>query len=160
MGDGPFVVSAIGGYSGNPVTFTSSDITVATCSGTNGEIITIVGVGTCTISAHQEGNNVFSAATDVSQVLKVDFNVGIEDNPKEDQLVAYAIRNIEIRIKGEVSRGAVATLYDMSGRVVRIETLEEGILNVMPTPGLKTAIYVLSVNDHGKIQTFKIPVRE
>ncbi len=160
LGDEPFIVSATGGYSGNPVTFTSSDITVATCSGTNGEIITIVGVGTCTITAHQNGNGVFSAATDVSQVLKVDFSVGIEDNPKENQLVAYAIRNIEIRIKGEVSRGAVATLYDMSGRIVRITTLEESILNVMPTPELKTAIYVLSVNDHGKVQTFKIPVRE
>ena len=160
LGDKPFVVSATGGYSGNPVTFTSSDISVATCSGTNGEIVTIVGIGTCTITAHQDGNSIFSAATDVPQVFKVDFNVGIEDNPKEDQLVAYAIRNIEIRIKGEVSRGAVATLYDMSGRVVRIATLEEGILNVMPTPGLKTAIYVLSVNDHGKVQIFKIPVRE
>ncbi len=160
LGDEPFTVLALGGNSGNPVTFTSSDITVATCSGTNGEIITVVGAGTCTITAHQDGNSVFSAADDVSQVLKVDFNVGVEDNPVESQLIAYAIRNIEIRIKGEVSRGAIATLYDMSGRVIRIATLEESSLNVMPTPGLKTAIYVLSVNDHGKIQTFKIPVRE
>jgi len=160
LGDKPFTVSAIGGSSGNPVTFTSSDITVAACSGANGEIITIVGVGTCTITAHQSGNSIFSAAPNVSQTLKVDFNVGIGDNPIEDKLTAYAVRNIEIRIKGEVSRGAVATLYDMGGRVVRIETLEGGDLNVVPTPGIKTAIYVLSVNDHGKVQTFKIPVRE
>jgi uncharacterized protein YjdB len=160
LGDEPFTISAIGGSSGNPVTFTSSDITVATCSGTNGEIITVVGVGTCTITAHQSGNSIFSAAPNVSQTLKVDFNVGVEDNPIESKLIAYPVRNIEIRIKGEVSGGAIATLYDMSGRVVRIETLEEGDLNVMSTPGIKTAIYVLLVNDHGKIQTFKIPVRE
>jgi hypothetical protein len=75
-------------------------------------------------------------------------------------LVAYAIRNIEILIKGDVSGGAVATLYDMAGRVVRTKILEEGSTNSLPTPGIKTAIYILHVNDHGKMQTFKIPVRE
>jgi hypothetical protein len=38
--------------------------------------------------------------------------------------------------------------------------LEEGEENTLPTPGIKTGIYILQVNDHGKVQTFKIPVRE
>jgi len=83
-------------------------------------------------------------------------NVGVEATP----LIAYAIRNTEIRIKGTVNSGAVATLYDMVGRVVRTKILEDGSTNSLPTPGIKSAIYILSVNDHGKIQTFKIPVRD
>ncbi|MFZ4455352.1 MAG: T9SS type A sorting domain-containing protein [Bacteroidales bacterium] len=71
LGDAPFTVSATGGASGNPVTFTSSDATVATCTGTNGSTITIVGAGSCTINANQAGNSNYDAATQVSQSLVV-----------------------------------------------------------------------------------------
>jgi hypothetical protein len=54
-GDAPFTVSATGGGSGNQVVFTSSDASVATCSGTNGATITILKAGTCTITATQAG---------------------------------------------------------------------------------------------------------
>jgi hypothetical protein len=70
-GDAPFTVSATGGLSGNPVTFTSSDNSVATCTGTNGEIITIIGYGTCTITASQAGNSNYNDAIPVSQTLVV-----------------------------------------------------------------------------------------
>lgn len=75
-------------------------------------------------------------------------------------LSAYAVRNTEIRINGLVSNQAVATLYDVQGRVVLAKTLEEGSLNVMRTPNIKTAIYLLSVQDHGQTARFKIPVNE
>jgi hypothetical protein len=75
-------------------------------------------------------------------------------------IIAFAIRNTEIRIKGRVSNQAVATLYDVQGKVVFVKTLEEGNLNIVPTPNIKTAIYVLSVNDNGKLHRFKIPVNE
>ncbi len=55
-GDPQFAVSAIGGDSGNPVIFSSSDLSVANCSGTNGTTITIIKAGTCTITAIQAGN--------------------------------------------------------------------------------------------------------
>jgi len=73
---------------------------------------------------------------------------------------AYAVRNIEIRINGQVSNQAIATLYDVQGRVILVKTLEEGNLNVVRTPNIKTAIYMLSVNDKGKLHRFKIPVNE
>jgi hypothetical protein len=76
------------------------------------------------------------------------------------KLKAYAFRNIEIRINGYVSGGSVATLYDISGRVIRSMILPEGSSSILPTPGIKPAIYILLVNDHGKIKTFKIPVNE
>ena len=77
-----------------------------------------------------------------------------------DQLTAYAIRNVEIRVKGQVSKQAVATLYDIQGRVILAKNLEEGSLNTIQTPNIKTAIYLLIVNDNGKSQSFKIPVKE
>jgi hypothetical protein len=56
-GDPPFTVSATGGASGNPVTFTASPLGVCTSSGTNGNTIAITGAGTCTVTAHQAGNS-------------------------------------------------------------------------------------------------------
>jgi hypothetical protein len=80
--------------------------------------------------------------------------------PASAILKAWAIHNTDIRIEGSVAGGSVATLYDIQGRMVFNKVLEEGEENTLPTPGIKTGIYVLHVNDHGKVQTFKIPVRE
>jgi hypothetical protein len=70
-GDASFSVSASGGSSGNPVVFTSLNSNIATCSGTNGEIVTIVGAGSCQIVANQAGNSSWNAANPVSQTLVV-----------------------------------------------------------------------------------------
>jgi hypothetical protein len=77
-----------------------------------------------------------------------------------EKLTAYANRNIEIRLSGAVSKNAVATLYDIHGRVVVAKNLETGNLNIIPTPNLKTGIYLLSVNDNGKRTGIKILVTE
>jgi hypothetical protein len=77
-----------------------------------------------------------------------------------DNLSAYAVRNVEIRVKGAVGKQAIATLYDLQGRVVLVKTLEEGSLNIIQTPNIKTSVYMLSVQDNGKIARFKIPVNE
>jgi len=76
------------------------------------------------------------------------------------QLSAYAIRNIEIKVKGDVTNQAVATLYDVQGRMILIKNLEAGSLNTIRTPNIRTGIYVLIVKDNNKLQGFKIPVRE
>jgi len=76
------------------------------------------------------------------------------------KLFAYSIRNTEIRINGNLSNHAVATLYDVQGRVVVIKNLEEGSINSIATPNIKTGIYMLYVKDNNKVQGFKIPVRE
>jgi antibiotic biosynthesis monooxygenase (ABM) superfamily enzyme len=70
-GDAPFIVSATGGGSGNPVTFTSQDPTIASCSGTNGETITILKAGTVKIYANQAGNANYAAAPEVEQTLTI-----------------------------------------------------------------------------------------
>jgi uncharacterized repeat protein (TIGR03803 family) len=70
-GDVSFTLSATGGSSGNPVTFTSKDTTIAKCTGANGEILTILKAGIDTIYADQQGNGSFAAATRSGQALTV-----------------------------------------------------------------------------------------
>ncbi|MFZ4401263.1 MAG: hemoblobin-interacting domain-containing protein [Bacteroidales bacterium] len=70
-GDIPYTISASGGASGNPVVFTSSDNTIATCTGINGSTITIIAPGSCTIHANQAGNSSYNAALQVDQTLLI-----------------------------------------------------------------------------------------
>ena len=44
-------------------------------------------------------------------------STGLSKETLENQLSAYAYRNVEIRVNGPVSKQAVATLYDLQGRV-------------------------------------------
>ena len=67
-GDDDFTLTATGGDSGNPVTFSSSDPSVASVSGST---VTINGVGTVTITASQAGTSSYAAADDVTQTFTV-----------------------------------------------------------------------------------------
>jgi len=95
------------------------------------------------------------------QLHSTDLVSGILGNESlKGQLSAFAIKNIEIRVVGEVSSEAIATLYDVQGKAVLIKNMKEGSLNVIPTTNIKIGIYMLSVNDKGKVQTFKLLIRE
>lgn len=67
FGDAPFDLTATAS-SGLGITYTSSDETVATVSGST---VTIVGAGIANITASQAGNDDYNAATNVVQVLTV-----------------------------------------------------------------------------------------
>ena len=101
-----------------------------------------------------------SIITDRFRLKTSSTNKGLDKETLAAGLTAYAYRNIEIRVSGAVSKNAVATLYDVHGRIVLVKILEEGNLNIIPTPNIKTGIYMLSVNDKGKSNGFKILVRE
>jgi RHS repeat-associated protein len=58
-----FILTAVGGASGNPVVFTST--TPAVCALTGG-IVTMLTVGTCSLTANQAGNATYAAATQVT----------------------------------------------------------------------------------------------
>jgi hypothetical protein len=75
-----------------------------------------------------------------------------------DKLNAYAVRNVELRIVGEVSDKAVVTLCDVLGRVVLVNKLNAGILNTINLPSIRNGIYLITVKDNGKVRTFKILV--
>jgi hypothetical protein len=67
FGDNSFNLNATAS-SGLSVGFTSSDATVVTLAG---NVATIIGAGTVTITASQSGNNLYATATPVTQVLTV-----------------------------------------------------------------------------------------
>ncbi|MGD1031461.1 MAG: immunoglobulin domain-containing protein [Opitutaceae bacterium] len=67
VGEAPFILSATAS-SGLPVTYTSSNTSVATV---NGGTVSVVGKGSSTITASQAGNADYQAATSVSQTLTV-----------------------------------------------------------------------------------------
>jgi autotransporter-associated beta strand protein len=69
-GDDPFQLSAISS-SGLAVSYSSSNTSVATIAG---DILTIVGVGSTTITASQSGNAAYLAAANVPQTLIVNTN--------------------------------------------------------------------------------------
>jgi hypothetical protein len=84
----------------------------------------------------------------------------VKIDTNSDPLIAFAVSKNEILIKGQVSKLAFATLYDIQGRVILVNNLEEGSLNVIRTPNIPTGIYMLSVKDNQKVKAFKIPIKE
>lgn len=67
--DADFAAGATSNFNVIPITYTSSDPTVATINSLG--VIHIVGAGTTTITANQAGNNLYVAAPPVSQQLTV-----------------------------------------------------------------------------------------
>lgn len=84
---------------------------------------------------------------------------GIEDELNTNPINAYMMRN-EIIIDGKVSSNAIATLYDLQGRLVLSRNLEQGLRNRIMSQGLKTGVYLLQIVDNGQRVSFKLPVVE
>jgi len=85
--DPAFTLTATGGASGNPVTFQSSNPSVATISGNT---VTIVSAGTTNITASQAGNTNYLTATDVVRSLTVTYPLmqhGISSDRRAPQLL-------------------------------------------------------------------------
>ena len=66
FGDPNFSVSATGGGSGNPITFTA----IGNCM-MSGNTVHITGAGSCTVIASQNGNGDYNPAADVSQSFSI-----------------------------------------------------------------------------------------
>lgn len=67
-GNAAYTLTAMGGGSGNPITYTSSNTNVLTITGNT---VTIVGAGSADITASQAGNGNYLAAVDVMQTQLV-----------------------------------------------------------------------------------------
>ena len=67
---GTYTVTASGGASGNPVTFSIDASSNGSCT-ISGATVTFVAVGTCVIDANQAGNANYEAATQVQQSFAV-----------------------------------------------------------------------------------------
>ena len=86
---------------------------------------------------------------------------GLEDQKlSSDKLSAYSVGNVEIRVIGEVSDNAVATLYNGLGMVVLTKKLSSGNLNIIGLPNLSSGVYLLNINNKDTTQTIKIRLRK
>jgi hypothetical protein len=68
---GTYTVSATGGLSGNPVTFSIDATSTAGACTITGSTISLTGVGTCTLDVNQVGDADYSAAPQVQQSFSV-----------------------------------------------------------------------------------------
>ncbi len=112
LGVSSFTLSATGGASGNPITFTSSDPTIATISGNT---VAIAGIGQTTITASQAGNTNYNAAADVTQTLTV---------------VARANQTINFTALPNITFGAstfVLSATSTSGLSITFSTLDDEV---------------------------------
>lgn len=158
LGDPGFTLTATGGASGNPVTFTSSNPAIATVTG---NVVTIVGTGTVTITASQVGNAIYHAAADVSQVLTV-----IEPLNTAPTLAAIANQQICITnapqsialsgISAGTETGQITTLSVSSSNPSLFSALSvrplnggNGTLDYTLNGAAGTAIITVTVKDNG-----------
>tara|TARA_R110001606_G_C15403849_1_gene653773 strand:+ start:1039 stop:9429 length:8391 start_codon:yes stop_codon:yes gene_type:complete len=88
FGDKPFDLLAMGGGSGNPILFTSSNEEVAII---DGNTVTIVGSGETTITAAQEGNESYTAAEPVERTLLV---------KKTEPEFQFAFNAVDLQLSG------------------------------------------------------------
>jgi hypothetical protein len=114
FGDAPFTLTAMGGGSVSPVTFTSSNTLVATISGST---VTIVGVGTTTITASQSGNANFSDATPVTQTLTVN---QVVQNITFNALPVMTFGSPPITLNGTASSGLPVTYASTNPSVATV----------------------------------------
>ena len=119
IGDPDFSLLATGGDSENPVIFNSSDETVAMCTGTNGELVKIIGAGTCYIYANQAGNSNYNAASQVSQVLTV--NKYIAGDTNRDGVITPPEIAGDVNGDGQINDGEIAGDTDGDGDITSPE---------------------------------------
>ncbi|MCU0608547.1 MAG: ice-binding family protein [Chitinispirillaceae bacterium] len=114
-GDARFKLTATAS-SGLPVSYTLSNTTVATISG---DTITILGVGTDTITASQAGNENYSAAVPVKRVLTVTDGTPVVTGRNGELLSG---RNCFGVVRGNrigVNAGPYEiAVYDLTGRII------------------------------------------
>ncbi len=135
-----------------PLSFTSSDISVATVSG---YMVTIVGVGTTNITAKQEGNDEYYPAYDEVQPLTVlDIPVKIKAVTSSEILVYPNPTEGIITVKGLTGKNSIS-IMDLTGIILRqIESVDSQVNIEMST--LPTGIYLIKINNNETAEIIKI----
>ena len=147
VGDPAFEVTATVS-SGLPVTFSSSDETVATVSGNT---VTIVGAGTTSITARQAGNATFRAASK-SQVLTVSEKSGQTATKDCTGLTATIAETVNVACSGSANgsltvsatRGLAPYMYSLDGTTFQ----EAATFNL-----LDSGKYLITVKDANECTT-------
>lgn len=140
-GADPIELSATGGDSGNPVTFISSDPTVAEVSSVNQLIIR--GAGLVQIKANQAGNDAYFDADEVSQQIEVFKKELLAKAQDEEKVYGQLNPSFVIQYDGFVNGEDVAVLTEFA-TATTTATSESGVGNYPITvTGGKADNYIL-----------------
>jgi hypothetical protein len=128
FGDAAFTLTATAS-SGLPISYSSSDATIASVSGTT---VTILKTGTVDITASQSGSANFNAATNVSQQLNINkANQTITFNALPEKTFGAAAFNLTATASSGLPinySSSDATIASLSGNTVTI--LKAGTVNI------------------------------
>jgi sugar lactone lactonase YvrE len=111
LGASPITLSATGGGSGNPVTFSIlSGGAYGSLSGPNNSILTITGGGTIILAANQAGNSNYLPATTVTQTILV--VAGSYSTPSQPIGQATSQQTASIQLPTGFTLGSISVLTD------------------------------------------------
>ncbi|MGA2352483.1 MAG: pectinesterase family protein [Terracidiphilus sp.] len=119
-----YPISATGGLSGNPVTFTLTTVPVTGVATLSNGLLTITGVGTATIAANQAAGAGYSAAPQVTQSIQI--NSGSQAITFTDSLPA------SVTYSSTILTYAISATGGLSGNPVTFT------LTTVPTTGVAT----------------------
>ncbi|TGU70731.1 hypothetical protein E4633_17180 [Geomonas terrae] len=133
-----FNPGATGGDSGNPVTYTSSNSTVATI--TSGGLIHIVGADTVQITANQVGNGNYAEATGVSRFFTVNKEVITVTADNKNRTYGEANPQFTVTYSGFV-KGDDASVLSGSPSITTNATVDSpsGSYSIVPALGTLSA---------------------
>jgi hypothetical protein len=160
FGAANFALSATAN-SGLPITYTSSNTSVATISGST---VTIVGVGTTTITASQPGNVTYNAASSISQVLTVSPSTGIVDTETTNTgLFVYPnpiSTNETLTIDVKSIDAQTVRVFNMNGQLLYSKTLNGAeTMHLSVSDFFRSGIYNVTLTTKYAVINKKIVVK-
>ncbi|CAD5252318.1 MULTISPECIES: MBG domain-containing protein [unclassified Imperialibacter] len=158
FGDGVLELVAIGGASGNPVAFSSGNTEVATVEG---NLLTIAGAGTTTITAYQEGGDNYKDASVERQLIvnkasqSVEFAELTQKIFGDEAFSLSAVSSSGLTVSFSSSNTAVAQIEN---GILSIKSAGEATITALqPGDGnynLATATQLLVINKASQVITF------
>ena len=152
LADATFTLNATAS-SGLTVSYSSSDTSIATIVGNE---VTIIGVGSVTITASQAGNSNYEAATPVSQMLTIT-TLGITNNDLLlSEIGVYpnpSTHFIIIDLKNSTT--AKVQVYDVIGKLI-LNVPAYNSNEKLDTSSFKTGVYLVKIKVDNKVVTKRI----
>ncbi|WP_370090127.1 T9SS type A sorting domain-containing protein [Ekhidna sp.] len=139
FGDENFELMATGGGSGNPITYTSSNESVATISGST---VSIVGVGNTIITATQMGNEAYNDATATQELQVMEKPLGIQGGVNF-KIYPNPTRDI-LKIMLDFEKDFQVTIIGIDGGEISQHQSKEA-LNGIEIGNLNSGVYIIEV---------------
>lgn len=99
--------------------------------------------------------------TATSNIVKIAlWPTAVNPSISEDNLIAYPIRNKEIRIIGPIKNKSIARLYNIQGKELLNKLLEISETNSIYLNGINSGIYLLVIKSEDQISKFKLMLCE